>query len=96
VRQVGRVPHYATRSLIFAFNDPSTNADKKTLPFDKNDPFKDLGIRLVGAQGNRKRTAKLDVDDIVLTKAEFSGLSGAQQMIKSNGSIDGGTVNDSD
>jgi 3',5'-cyclic AMP phosphodiesterase CpdA len=96
VRQVGRVPHYATRSLIFAFNDPSTNADKKPLPFDKNDPFKDLGIRLVGAQGDRKRTAKLDVDDIVLTKAEFSGLSGAQQMIKANGSIDGGTVNDSD
>jgi Calcineurin-like phosphoesterase len=96
VRRAGRVTHYAARSLIFAFNDPSTNADKKPLPFDKNDPFKDLGIRLVGVQGDRKRSEALEVDEIVLTKAEFSGLSGIQQMIKGNGSIHGGTVNDSD
>jgi hypothetical protein len=46
-RQNGRVKHYAARSLIFAFNDPATNEDKKQLPFDREDPFKELGIRMV-------------------------------------------------
>src|SRR5581483_2577933 len=48
VQQRGKIGHYAARSLIFAFNDPAANADKKPQPFNRADPFKDLGIRLVG------------------------------------------------
>jgi hypothetical protein len=80
----GKVIHYAARSLIFAFNDPATNTDKKPLPFDKDDPFKELGIRLVNDQGDAKPAESPGVKDIVLTKTEFSGVSGIQQMIKSN------------
>ena len=100
VHQSGSVKHYAARSLIFAFNDPTTNENKKQLPFDKDDPFKDLGIRLVTSKGPEKgpedKPAAVGVNDIVLTKAEFAGLSGMQQMIKDNNSIGGGSSNDSD
>ena len=85
----------AAKVLIFAFNDPATNDDKKQLPFNKDDPFKELGIRQVAAKGGGD-IAMLDINDVVLTKAEFSGLSGMQQMIKDNGVIGGGTSNDSD
>jgi hypothetical protein len=94
-QQNGKVRHYAARSLIFAFNDPVTNEDKKQLPFNKDDPFKELGIRQVSAKGEGGVTA-LDVNDVVLAKAEFSGLSGMQQMIKNNNSIGGGSSNDAD
>jgi 3',5'-cyclic AMP phosphodiesterase CpdA len=93
IQQNGRVRHYAARSLIFAFNDPATNEDKKPLPFDKDDPFKELGIRTVGDSSDR---AQLAVNDVVLTRAEFAGLSGMQQMIKDNNSIGGGSSNDAD
>jgi predicted phosphodiesterase len=96
VHQTGKIMHYAARSLIFAFNDPVTNDDKKPLPFDKDDPFKELGIRLVGSQGAADPAAPLQVTDVVLTKAEFSGLSGMQQMFKSNNSIGRSSSNDAD
>jgi hypothetical protein len=96
VHQSGNVKHYAARSLIFAFNDPATNENKKQLPFDKDDPFKDLGIRLVTSKGPENNPADVGVNDIVLTKAEFAGLSGMQQMIKGNNSIGGSSSNDSD
>jgi predicted phosphodiesterase len=92
----GRVMHYAARSLIFAFNDPATNTDKKPLPFDKDDPFKELGIRLINDQGNAERATSFDIKDIVLTKAEYSGLCGMQQMIKSNPALDGHSSNETD
>jgi hypothetical protein len=95
VQQNGRVKHYAARSLIFAFNDPATNEDKKQLPFNKDDPFKELGIRQVTANGAGDKAA-LEVNDVVLAKAEFSGLSGMQQMLKHNNSIGGGSSNDAD
>jgi predicted phosphodiesterase len=92
----GKVGHYAARSLIFAFNDPATNDDKKQLPFDKDDPFKELGFRLVGSQGVAQPAAPLAISDVLLTKTEFAGLSGIQQMIKPNHSIGGGLANDAD
>src|SRR3984957_5427284 len=95
VHQSGKVTHYAARSLIFAFNDPATNENKKQLPFDKQDPFKDLGIRLVNSSGYDK-TPAVGVKDVVLTKAEFAGLSGMQQMIKDNNLPGGGSSRDSD
>jgi hypothetical protein len=92
-QQNGSVRHYAARSLIFAFNDPATNEDKKQLPFNKDDPFQELGIRSVTDERDR---AALNVNDIVLARAEFSGLSGMQQMLKGNNSIGGGSSNDAD
>jgi len=93
--QNGKIKHYAARSLIFAFNDPATNQEKKQLPFNKNDPFKELGIRRVTANDTGDRAA-FDVNDVVLAKAEFSGLSGMQQMIKDTNSIGGGSSSDAD
>jgi hypothetical protein len=95
VHQSGKVTHYAARSLIFAFNDPATNENKKQLPFDNKDPFKDLGIRLVNSSGYGK-TPAVGVKDVVLTKAEFAGLSGMQQMIKDNNLPGGGSSGDTD
>jgi Calcineurin-like phosphoesterase len=94
-RQNGSVRHYAARSLIFAFNDPDTGENKKPLPFDKDEPFKNLGIRQVHVEDGSDTTA-LEVSDVVLTKAEFSGLSGMQQMIKDDHSTGRGSVNDAD
>jgi hypothetical protein len=94
-QQNGKVSHYAARSLIFAFNDPATNEDKKPLPFNNNAPFKELGIRQVTANGGGDAAA-LDVNDVVLAQTEFSGLSGMQRMIKSNNSIGGGSSNEAD
>jgi predicted phosphodiesterase len=96
VHQSAKVTHYAARSLIFAFNDPATNENKKQLPFDKDDPFKDLGVRFVTEDGAGDKGVALGVNDVALTKAEFSGLSGMQQMIKHNNSIGGSSFNDAD
>jgi hypothetical protein len=40
--------------------------------------------------------AALSMNDVVLPKAEFSGLSGMQQMVNDNNSIGGASSNDSD
>ena len=94
-QQNGKARHYAARSLIFAFNDPATNEDKKQLPFDKEHPFKELGVREVSAESNAGE-GTLGVNDIELTKAEFSRLSGIQQMIKPNNSTIGGSSSETD
>ena len=94
-QQSGKARHYAARSLIFAFNDPATNEDKKQLPFNPDDPFKELGIRNVTENG-KNATASFAVNDVVLAKAEFGGLSGMQQMIKDNKEISGGTSGETD
>jgi hypothetical protein len=39
----GNEKHHASRSLIFGFPDPSA-AEKKPLPFDKSEPYKNLGL----------------------------------------------------
>ena len=72
--------HYAARSLIFAFPDPATtaDADKKPLPFDKDHPFKNLGLRTVHAAAK----SPLAVHDVELILRELSGLNGIQQLLK--------------
>jgi predicted phosphodiesterase len=96
IHQSGNVRHYAARSLIFAFNDPATADSKQPLTFDKQDPFKELGIRFVNEKGGNDDAAGIEITDIVLAKAEFSGLSGMQQMIKGNNSIGGSSSDDAD
>ena len=92
VSQQGNAKHYAARSLIFAFNDPATNADKKQMPFNKEQPFDGLGIRLVGDNS----TANVQITEVELTTQEFGALSGIQQINKPNNAIGGSSANETD
>ena len=79
IQQTAHAKHYAARALIFAFPDPAPGGEKKPRPFDKAQPFKNLGIREINAQGG---TAPLAINDIELTSREFSGMNGIQQILK--------------
>ena len=80
--QDGHTHHYAARSLIFAFPDPEKVADKKPLPFDKNAPFHNLGIRLVSENSGKSAASSLEIQDVELSVREFMGVNGIQQMLK--------------
>lgn len=78
----GHLTHYAARSLCFAFPDPQNTADKKAIPFDKAEPFKNLGIRQVrGAVETNE--AGLSVSEVSLDARELSGTEGFNQLLKS-------------
>jgi hypothetical protein len=77
----GGTHHYAARSLIFAFPDPEKVADKKPIAFDKEQPFRNLGIRVV----NESAASAPTVRDVELTLREYSGINGVQQMLKEPG-----------
>ena len=83
-QQIGPVHHYAARSLIFAFPDPAGAAGpRKAMPFDKDHPFKNLGIRTVNFNGQAQpNTTPVSVEDIELTAREFRGINGAQQLLR--------------
>jgi hypothetical protein len=72
----GSAQHHAARSLIFAFPDPATTAEKKALPFDSAAPFRNLGLRLAAGP------APLAIDDVELTVREIGGTEGVQQLLK--------------
>ncbi len=81
----GHAKHYAARSLIFAFPDPATVAvdQKKPIAFDKEQPFKNLGIRIVNERpGKNVSTNSLDIKDVELSLREFNEIVGAQQFLK--------------
>jgi hypothetical protein len=78
----GHATHYAARSLCFAFPDPATAADKKAIPYDKAEPFKNLGIRQVAAAVGA-RGAELSIRDVSLEARELSGTEGFNQLLKS-------------
>ena len=78
---IGRTPHYAARSLAFAFPDPVTVDDKKAIPFDKDQPFKNLGLRLVG-RGSAGGAESVSVKDVELSMNEYSGTEGFNQLLK--------------
>jgi len=80
--EMGHSHHYAARSLIFAFPDPEKVADKKPIPFDKDHPFRNLGIRVVNEKGGAASAESLTVQDVELTVREFSGINGVQQLLK--------------
>jgi 3',5'-cyclic AMP phosphodiesterase CpdA len=79
---VGHVKSYAAHSLCFAFPDPQTTADKKPIPFDKAEPFKNLGIRKLQAAAGKKG-ATLTVSEVFLDARELSGTEGFHQLLKS-------------
>jgi len=74
--QRGNTRLYAARSLIFAFPDPATTAAKKPVPFDRERPFRNLGIRVVKAGGEPV------IEDVELAMNEYSGTVGMDQMLK--------------
>lgn len=76
----GHIKHYGARSLIFAFPDAATSGEKKPIPFDKEHPFQNLGIRSVQVPA---RSGELAVTDVELTVREYSGINGIQQLTKS-------------
>lgn len=76
VHETGQAKHYASRSLIFAFPDPTTTADKKPLAFDSQHPFNNLGLQRVS------NARPLQVDDVELSLNEFAGTDGVQQISK--------------
>jgi 3',5'-cyclic AMP phosphodiesterase CpdA len=82
--QVGSVHHYAARSLIFAFPDPTgVTGPRKAVPFDKEHPFKNLGIRTVSFNGKATpESSPLAVEDVELTAREFQGINGVHQFLR--------------
>jgi len=56
--------------------------ERKPLPFDKDHPFRNLGIRVVSEKGYRAAPGSLTVQDVELRLREFSGINGVQQLIK--------------
>ncbi|HYM61843.1 MAG TPA: metallophosphoesterase [Thermoanaerobaculia bacterium] len=83
VHESEHAKHYASRSLIFGFPDPSGNGDKKPMPFDKEKPFRNLGLQRLSERSGQGRRAQLGVDDVELTIREYSGTEGVQQILKS-------------
>jgi hypothetical protein len=75
---------YAARSLFFAFPHPAITPEKKPLPFNKVQPFKDLGLRRVNGNADG---SDLQIEEIQLETAEYSGTVGMDQMLK-HGSTD--------
>jgi hypothetical protein len=63
--------------------DPEKVADKKPIAFDKDHPFKNLGIRLVHENFVGKPLVNsVSVEDVELTAREFMGINGIQQILK--------------
>ena len=81
-QEQGHIHHYAARSLIFAFPDPEKVTEKKPIPFDKDQPFQNLGIRLVHEKGGKASPHIVAIEDVELTLREFSGINGVQQLLK--------------
>jgi hypothetical protein len=80
-QMLGHAAHYAARSLCFAFPDPQNTTDKKAIPFDRAEPFKNLGIRQVQAAAGAKG-ATLSLSEVSLDARELSGTEGFNQLLK--------------
>jgi len=52
------------------------------MAFDKEHPFKNLGIRILRENGKSSSTAPLEVEDVEVSLSEFSGINGMQQILK--------------
>jgi 3',5'-cyclic AMP phosphodiesterase CpdA len=79
----GRARHYAARSLIFAFPDPENTPEKKPLPFDKDHPFSNLGLRAIAENGRGEPLLqKVALEEVEMSLREFSGTEGIQQILK--------------
>jgi hypothetical protein len=80
---IGHARHHAARSLSFAFPDPEQVEEKKAIPLDKEQPFKNLGLRVVSPGRERDGSAVgVGLQDVELTMKEFSGTEGFNQLLK--------------
>jgi len=80
---IGHSQHYAARSLSFAFPDPDKVEEKKPIPFDKDQPFKNLGLRVVNqTPGRAADVDSVTVKDVELAMNEYSGTEGFNQLLK--------------
>jgi len=70
--------------LIFGFPDPNgATGPRKAVHFDKDHPFKNLGIRTINFNGSpQPGTAPLSIEDVELTAREFRGINGVQQLLR--------------
>jgi predicted MPP superfamily phosphohydrolase len=82
VHETAHAKHYASRSLIFGFPDPTTASDKKAAPFNKEKPFQNLGLQLL-----TEKNGVLGAGDVELTIREFAGTDGLQQISKPGASL---------
>lgn len=80
---IGRAQLYAARSLCFAFPDPEQVDEKKAIPYDKDQPFKNLGLHVVNeTPGKASGADAVRVKDIELAMNEYSGTEGFNQLLK--------------
>ena len=81
--EAGHVHHYAAKSLIFAFPDPETVPAKKSIAFDQDQPFENLGLRLVHENFVGKPLINtVLVEEVELKAREFMGINGIEQILK--------------
>jgi 3',5'-cyclic AMP phosphodiesterase CpdA len=81
----GHAHHFAARSLIFAFPNPEQEGEKKPIPFDKEKPFANLGVRTLHVQpGKPPAPFSLGLEEVELTMREFSGTEGFNQLLKAS------------
>lgn len=78
----GHIAHHAARSLIFSFPDPEATNEKKPLPFNKEQPFANLGIREIAEAKGHAAVQTAGIDEVQLSLREFSGTEGIQQFIR--------------
>jgi hypothetical protein len=81
---ISGVNHYAARSLCWAFPDPEKTEQKKPIAFDKERPFKNLGLRIVSQKPGQAVAAvnSLSIEDVELSLREYGGVNGVQQILK--------------
>jgi 3',5'-cyclic AMP phosphodiesterase CpdA len=83
VHETTHAVHRAARSLIFAFPDPQTAPEKKPIPFDKDHPFRNLGIRSVSAGGtDGSRVRSIRAEEVELSMRHLSGTEGFVQVLR--------------
>jgi predicted phosphodiesterase len=82
VHEEGHVRHLAARGLAWAFPDPAAE-EKKPLPVDPAHPYRNLGTRVAHVgPGKAPATAVLGIDDVELSRAEYSGTEGFAQLLR--------------
>jgi hypothetical protein len=83
VHEEGHAQHFAARGLAWAFPDPAQTDQKKALPFDAANPYRNLGLCVVrAAPGRRPTTATVQPKEVELTMAEHSGTEGFKQILR--------------
>jgi hypothetical protein len=53
------------------------------VPFDKEHPFKNLGLRTISFNGAQQPgTTPLSIEDVEVTAREFRGINGVHQFLR--------------